>query len=305
MDIAGLVRFSTHAGVSEMVTLEGATDPFHAGFSLLSHLAYALSSHTVSGCWVGGPLMRPKIVARMGRISGPQIWHIKSLFMPDSGTSELDESMVQLARAAAAAGAIHLNCRVEEDSPMLLSTQRAGFVQSRKEFLYVLPAGEGPGDGAVESVAMDIGLRRRVPSDDMAIFRLYSASTPVEVRSHAGMTFDEWASGIESPSQAAQEYVLDDEGQINAWIRIFDSGTTRYFDIMVHPDSHGAVSPLLECAVAGSGNKVAMSLVPEYAVSTITALELKGFQGSKTYHSLVRTMAKRVGQPAAAIVTIN
>ena len=305
MDTAGLVRFSTHAGSSEMVTLEGVTTGLHAGFSLSHHLSCAFTSPTVSGCWVAGPLLQPKIVARMGQISGPLIWHIKSLFVPDNAAIDLNEALGSLARAAAAAGAIHLNCRVEEDSPVLVAAQRAGFVQSRIEFQYVLPAGEGPGDGAVESVAMELGLRRRVPSDDMAIFRLYSASTPVEVRTHAGMTFDEWVSGIESPSQSAQEYVLDGEGQIDAWIRVFDSADTRYFEIVVHPDSHGGVPPLLECAVAGTGNRVAMSVVPEYAVSTITALELKGFRGGKTYHSLVRTMAKRVEQPAAAIVTIN
>jgi len=241
----------------------------------------------------------------MGRLNGPLIWQIKSLFAQGNDAFELDETLALLAREAAAAGAIHLNCRVLEDSPVLVATRRAGFVQSRREFLYHLPVGEGPRDGSVESAAIDLGLRRRIPSDDITIFRLYSAGTPVEVRTHAGMTFDEWISGIESPSQTGQEYVLEGEGQIEAWIRIFDSETTRYFEIMVHPDSHGSVPQLLECVVAGSGNKVAMTMVPEYAISTITALELKGFQGTGTYHSLVRTMAKRVAQPAAAVVTIN
>ena len=305
MDTAGLVMFSRGAGVSEFVTLERVTAGGSSAFSLLRHLGCALSSPTVSGCWVTGPSLQPEIVARMGRLSGPLIWHIKSLFVPDNATFELDEALALLAREAARAGAIHLNCRVAENSHVLIAARRAGFVQSRVEFLYVLPAGEGPVDGSVESMTMELGLRRRAPSDDMAIFRLYSASTPAEVRSHAGMTFDEWASGIESPSHAAQEYVQDREGQINAWIRIFDSGATRYFEIMVHPDSHGSVPSLLECVVAGAGNKVAISVVPEYAVSTITALELKGFRGVKTYYSLVRTMAWRVEQTAAAVATIN
>jgi hypothetical protein len=305
MDTAGLVMFSGRAGVSEFMTLQSVTAGGSSGFSLLRHLGCALSSPTISGCWVAGSLLQPEIVARMGQVSGPLIWHIKSLFASDAATFELDEALGLLAREAAAAGAIHLNCRVEEDSPVLVAAQRAGFVQSRTEFLYHLLVGERPRDGSVESAAMDLGLRRRIASDDMAIFRLYSAGTPVEVRTHAGMTFDEWISGIESPSQAAQEYVLEGEGQIEAWIRIFDSETTRYFEIMVHPESHGSVPQLLECVVAGSGNKIATTMVPEYAVSTITALELKGFQGRGTYHSLVRTMAKRVVQPAAAVVTIN
>ena len=305
MDTAGLVMFSRDAGVSEFVTLENVAAGRPTGFSLWRHLQWALSSPDVSGCWVTGPTLQPRAVARMGRLGGPLVWQIKSLYVPGSGAFELDETMALLAREAGAAGAVHLNCRAPEGSAVLDAAKRAGFVHSRLEFLYQLPAGDDPRDGSVQSVAAELGLRRRAPTDDMAIFRLYSASTPVEVRTHSGMTLDEWVSGIESPSNSAQEYVLEGESQIEAWIRVFDSEASRYFEIMVHPDSHGSVLPLLECVVAGSGSKTVKTMAHEYAISTITALELKGFEDTGTYHSLVRTMAKRVEQLAASVVTIN
>jgi len=305
MDTAGLVMFSRNAGVSEMVTLESITSVGSPRFSLLTHIGCALSSPTVAGCWVSGPTLQPNAVARMGRVGGPLIWQIKSLYAPGSAKFEFGEILGLLAREAAALGAIHVNCRVAEESPILEAARLAGFVQSRLEFLYRLPAGEGPGDGSVRSAATNLGLRPRLSSDDVAIFRLYSASTPVEVRTHSGMTFDEWTSGIETHSGGVQEYLQEVDGRIDAWIRVFDSDATRYFEIMVHPDSHEGVLPLLECVVAGSSSTTVMTVVPEYAISTIAALELKGFLGSGTFHSLVRTMAKRVKQPAAAVVTIN
>ncbi len=293
--------FARHAGASRAFTLERAIAPSPPSFSVIRHLGFAFAPRSAKGVWVTGSPTRIDAVLRAGPRSGPLVWELREFYETRLSESAKVELLELIGAEAAAAGALRILLRAEHDSDLIPPARRAGFLPHRTEILYRLPGDKAPGEGSTEAMARQMGLRPRHRTDDHGLFRLYCAVTPVEVRTHSGMSADEWSDGLEAPAHPDEEWVWEDEGQIKAWLSISRTPGERYIAVAADQSFPRGIPALVECAVAGVAAEGAIALVPDYEIAVSTALEMKGFEALREFQVLARPLAVRVKHPSGVV----
>ncbi len=293
--------FAKYAGASRTFTLERAIAHSPPFFSVIRHLGAAFAPRSAKAVWVSGTSARIDAVLRAGPRSGPLVWELREFYETRLSESAEVELLELIGAQAAAGGALRILLRAEADSDLIPPARRAGFLPHRTETLYRLPGEKAPGEGSIEAIARQMGLRPRHRTDDNGLFRLYCAVTPVEVRTHSGMTADEWSDGLEAPAHPDEEWVWEDEGQIKAWLSTSDRPGERYIAVAADQSFPRGIPALLECAVAGVGAEGAVALVPDYEIAVSAALEMKGFEPQGEFQVLARPLAVRVKHPSGAV----
>src|SRR3972149_674434 len=116
--------------------------------------------------------------------------------------------------------------RLDSSSPAVDMAKQAGFNHYLTELLYRL---DEIHQSATPDPSRPVGmLRPKASADEHALFRLYSAAAPLQVRSAEGMTFQE---GTDSRDKDAhRELVQENAGEISAWLRIRYSGASGQFE---------------------------------------------------------------------------
>ncbi len=169
-----------------------------------------------SGAWICTRGARVRGVVSARRCAGPTAWVVDHLAL---GSTESEDSAAELLERAAAyagsRGARRVFLRTPEERHMLETGRRCGFLPCTQATVLAL-AGRTPLIG-VEAM---VGVRLRLPGDDMALFRLYNSCTPAEVRSAVGMTIEEWRDAQEPVGRSTREFVLEDGVDAVAWIRL-------------------------------------------------------------------------------------
>ena len=301
MDTAALVMFARYAGASRTFTLERAIAPSPPSFSVIRYLGFAFAPRSAKGVWVTGTPARIDAVLRAGPRSGRLVWELSEFYETRLSESAEVELLELIGAEAAAAGALRIMLRSDHDSDLIPPARRAGFLPHRTETLYRLPGDKTPGEGSIGAMAKQMGLRPRQSTDDNGLFRLYCAVTPVEVRTHSGMSADEWGDGLEAPAHADQEWVWEDEGQIKAWLSISQTHGERYIAVAADQTFPKGIPALVECAVAGVAAEGVVALVPDYEIAVIAALEMKGFEPQREFQVLARPLAVRVKHPSGVV----
>jgi hypothetical protein len=301
VDTAALVMFARRAGASRAFTLERAISPSPPSFSVIRLIGFAFAPRSAKNVWVTGTPARIDAVLRAGPRSGPLVWELHEFYETRPSDSSEVELLELIGAEAAATGALRILLRAEEGSDLIPPARRAGFLPHRTETLYRLPGEKAPGEGTIEAMARQMGLRPRQRTDDNGLFRLYCAVTPVEVRTHSGMSADEWSDGLEAPTHPDEEWVWEDEGQIKAWLSISRTPDERYIAVAADPSFPKGVPALVECAVAGVAAQGAVALVPDYEIAVSTALEMKGFEPLRKFQVLARPLAVRVKHPSGVV----
>ena len=247
--------------------------------------------------WADGARIRAVCAARPR--SGHQSWEIERLQADSIDEWAIVEMLERTAAACAEGGAERVFLRTDADGDVPPIAQAAGFFPRFRETLY---AGAVPKDAAPRGL-LDAGarLRRRRPSDDYALFRLYSAAAPVAARQFAGMTLEQWSASRERAPGRAEERVLEIDGAAVGWI-----GTRRGFgggnlDIMVHPDRAALTDGMVEAALRSLvGVRRVVALAPEHAPRMGEALERRGFVPEAQLATLIKSAARTVGQLSVA-----
>ena len=108
--------------------------------------------------------------------------------------------------------------RVRQGDPLADAARLSGFFPCVPEVLYRRP---GHRTASLDSFPSQtsVSLRKKKRGDDYALFRLYNAAIPSEVRSAVGMTFDQWMASREQSSGRRQEFVLDTHAGVRGWLR--------------------------------------------------------------------------------------
>jgi Fe2+ transport system protein FeoA len=165
------------------------------------------------------------------------------------------------------------------------ATSRGGFLPYVRERVYSRPMKEDEGWQAPES------LRRRSKADPYPVFQLYSTVVPPEVRRIEGMTFGEWSASQESLGRMTQ-YVLEDGGRVDGWLRVAGDGDIGRFDLQASP---AALDTLIEAALAKVSNRErAVTIVPEYQVELAGRLERLGFEPGEEFTVLSRRTVRPI-----------
>src|SRR3990172_11386939 len=130
------------------------------------------------------------LVAARPRMGG-DVWDVDQLIVlpaPEASTV-YRELLGHLVVAARDEGVQKVFLRVRSDSPVHLAARRAGFFEYTHELIYRL------GEVARRPGAPALPFRPRCRVDHHAVFQLYSAVVPCQVREVEGMRLQEWRVG--------------------------------------------------------------------------------------------------------------
>ena len=281
--------------------LRGA-DPLAAAMAMMAARSLSPRSRKRAWTWTRGARIRAVCSARPR--SGPQSWEVERLHADSVDEWAIVETLERTAASCAEGGAERVFLRTDADGDLPSIARAAGFFSRLRETLY---AGAVPADAAPRGL-LDAGarLRKRLPSDDYALFRLYSAATPVGIRQLAGMTFEQWSASRERAPGRLDERVLEMEGGALAGCvgtrRGFGSGS---LDILIHPDYAALTDDMMEAALrALAGVRRAVALAPEHLPRVGEALERKGFAPEAELATLIKSSARTVGRLEAASARI-
>lgn len=279
-----------------------------SGPALTDFLSVSLPLETARQSWIytqGGEITG-LIAVRAG--PGLDTWEVDRLACRDKFQDEVcGELLRHLCTVAWEEGIQKIFLRAETPSPLMDTAKQAGFWHYTTEQLYRL--------AAVPSLAPPCisGLRPRRGADHHALFRLYCAAVPGQVRQVEGMTLQEWrwADGWRlRPAQwglglplGRHDFVLSREDEIEAWLQL--AYGSRSLKLICHPREQGAVGHLLDYALAKLpvGGE-ALCAVRDYQGGLGAPLEERGFAPVAQHALLVRALTLRVPKPKLVPVRI-
>ncbi len=230
--------------------------------------------------------------------TGYRAWEIDRLYLLDgcvrtrangyrgndssyTAAPELLERMVQMAGERRAE---RVFLRVPSKSPLLSLARRSGFFPYFEETLLEGRGGQSQRDGASAAE-----LQERLPEYDHALFQLFCAATPQQVRVGLGLTFDQWLHAQEPRPQGRREWVTKNGGRITGWLGLGSRGRVEEGDLLAHPDFPELLPGLLEAALGPPG--LQRWLVPNYQEVTTSLLLRHGFREVACYTMLIKTLA--------------
>jgi hypothetical protein len=292
-DVVALVSFDGNVYPNEARTWDRLgsepESPSVLGSAVEQWFSFATGRHT----WVSiqGQTILGLISAR--RRGTRTAWEIDCLIAAAADTERAALSLFEQVSAGAARAGVHkLFLRVEAGSDLLTAARKAGFVSYTTERLLRL---DRPG-GLDCMLPAGLALRSRERMDDHALFQLYNAVAPPEVRMVEAMTLSEWSAAAErrSAGRGATDIVAERDGRIVARVQTTRSGDSGRLDLVVAPEEWTATDGLLAWAIRDLGpRRPLFAVVPEYAGPVADHMIAAGFQPAGAYTLL----AKRLMQP--------
>jgi hypothetical protein len=229
---------------------------------------------------------------------GPRAWEVAHLFAAHDGEQAVVDLLERSVGYVASQRGERLFVRVLEQSPMQRNAENAGFRAAYVEEVYSLPH---PMVGDLHNVGMNI--RPPLPVDGYGIFRLYNAALPATARAAIGLTLDQWQDAAEGRGGSAREYVWEHEGGVRGWVRLDQRGRSVTVDALLHPDD-ATTAPAFVSYVAqlAWGHRNPTWVVPAPQTALAQALVSRGWQRTRSYVVLARTVARLVGEIAQSAV---
>jgi hypothetical protein len=240
------------------------------------------------------------MVSVRGRL-GSDVWDIEQLIIAngkegrDAGTALLHT----VSDAAANHGIQKVFLRLESDNKVVDSALRAGFYAYTGELLFRI--NHAPRDGEW----LPPPFRPRRPSDHQALFQMYNALVPAEVRSVEGMTLQEWrwsdgwglrpVNWITKHLFVRQDFVIEEEGAITAWLKV--ERHNRTMELLWMPGKTCELNEMMRFGALVLGYWMpCICVVRSFQNSFRLPLESLGFRQVGEHHLLVRSLLARVHQ---------
>lgn len=229
--------------------------------------------------------------------STPKCWEITHLLMRPAAHESASELLDALSHTAAQSGCQRLLLRLDDANPLVDTARRSGYFPRISETLFRCSPIPTP-DGAPAP------MRPRTSSDDHALFRLYNASTPADVRTHLGMTLDQWAAWHGISSRGCAEFILESEGIVCGWLRLRHMYGVWLLDLDAHPDYESQVPSMLNFALGKMRPaSPALCIAPAYALALRRALAHRNFRETGEYITLIKNMPISVAERAQLRMT--
>lgn len=303
LDTLGLFWFKRTATPSHALTLGPALVSQPVAYSSSRFLRFSVWPTGWRRCWVGTSWPLFQVVARAGPRAGPAVWEIKELYLNHTHDQTVPGVLEAVSARAASASAVRVVIRVRDDDEAVKAIRRASYVPVYQEHVY---RRAGRTDSRCSRPAPPtemIGLRRRRASDLHGLFRLYSVATPLPVRSSWAMTAREWTDILEPTPPGSEDWVVEQQGELRAWIRIGRVRSATWILVVASPKCEAERLRAVEVLLANSGGDEVVSLVPHYDITTVTMFENLGFQREHSFQLLSRTLPIRSAQPARVVAT--
>ena len=287
-DIVALVSFDGRVHPNEARPRDrlGIDDRAHPLEGALEQwLSFATGKHT----WlnVKGATIRGLVTAR--RRAKRTAWEVEMLIDTDCDSFVVESLFGRMTSGVMKHGAERIFLRVDEGSAVANAARAAGFFAYQKETLYCISS--PPGSGTA-----DAPLRPRAKHDLHAIFQLYGRTVPANVRAIEGVTLKEWQAAQEKWGGRPQDFLLEEDGIVSAYLRAVP-GTTGRFGVLADTN-RGSLDAIVRFALGRLRRSERMlCLVPDYDTALANALEDLGFEAAGRY----TVMAKRLTRPVAEV----
>ena len=232
---------------------------------------------------------KPLAIASARRRSAAKCWEITRLFARDGVDALLPDLLEGVATFAAKRGCERIVLRLRYDDPLVDVARRGGYFPRISQTLFrresALERKPPPyiADGAI--------MRKRARSDDYALFRLYNAATPLHIRTHIGMSIDQWLAWRERAGRSCAEFVCERDGGVIGGVRLFRIGGVWALEVEAHPDYAGIAAALLDFGLAQIGtNAPVICLAAAHQEALAGALTDRGFDRRGEFISVIKVM---------------
>ncbi len=246
-----------------------------------------------STTWICADKTRVHSIVSAKQRSSAESWEVSHLMASAALDPSLSRVLERAAVDATARGAQRIFLRTPDEYTIARVAQEAGFVPCAKETLYSGMPKIGEGEGSLFGASAR--LRTRQDQDDLALFRLYNAVTPVKTRQYAGMTFDQWRASQERAEGQCQEQVLDMDGEVKGWMRISLKSGTGMLSVMLHPELEGLTAEMVDAGLRYLDRaNIVISMCPEFYPSLAAAFERRRFEAKGDFRTMVKPAAAAV-----------
>lgn len=292
-DLPALALHSRRVYPNQAVTLEHCDDSESlrpSVWSLLQAAALPGGRHI----WIsrdGGTLLG---VASLRRRSGRSAWEIDTLISTMHNEAFLLDLLDRVVATAGAHGAHRLFLRVPADSAALEPARRHGFAAVSEETLY---RSAGPVDRLIDRLARAASARRRDKADDQALYHLYAAAVPQEVRWQTALSPAEWRAAQEPLGGDGREWVVEcGDAGLGALIRVGRSAAANRVTLLTDKTAAQAEAALaVALAQSRRGRRVEL-LLPDHAIAEARAVTDLGLEPVAEYQLLARSIAQRASR---------
>ncbi len=175
--------------------------------------------------------------------------------------------------------------RLPSGSPLISLAQQCGFFPYFEETRWDgISAPYFPLDRRVSAL-----FYVRNSQDGYGLFQLFSAATPVSVRTGLGLTHDQWQDSESLWPRRRQEWVSIADGKIQGWLALFSAGETLEARLLYHPDWPSVAAVMVEMAQCRPGPQ--RWLVPDYQPQVSQELRGLGWRETARYTMLINRVA--------------
>lgn len=232
---------------------------------------------------------KPLAIASARRRSAAKCWEITRLFARADVDALLPDLLEGAATFAAKRGCERIVLRLRYDDPLVDVARRGGYFPRISQTLFrresALERKPPPyiADGAI--------MRKRARSDDYALFRLYNAATPLHIRTHIGMSIDQWLAWRERAGRSCAEFVCESDGGAIGGVRLFRINGVWALEVEAHPDNAEIAAALLDFGLTHIGaNAPVICLAAAHQATLAVALTDRGFDRRGEFISVIKVM---------------
>lgn len=189
-------------------------------------------------------------------------WELTRLTVPSNHLDNLPLLVALMTKELSKLGANRIVIRIKENRNLAKLLKQSGFKLSHTESLY-----EGR---SLKSDEVDIDVREKSDTDDLALFRLYNKATPVKVRSLSCPTLADWKDINGQYKNIATEYTIMKNSEARAYLKTYRSKRTQIVTLMVHPEyNYNIVKHLLQFSLTILTDIDEVKVyIPDFQVST-------------------------------------
>lgn len=287
-----LPRYMLFGGLDKgnvVVTLNRLGNTIESSFSTLDGVRLSLLTYgkgTCTYCVVDG--LRVNAIAVATQRSGPHVWELSHLVVGSAAERFSEDLLSKSCQEVARRGGERVLVRFREGEPHVNTARRIGFTYRFNELLF-----EGPSRSI--SNHREIELRLKQSYDDHNLFRLYCLTYPNKERLLSGVTFDQWASSLEPNRGITREFVYEEGGVVQAWVKTSKRSKIGQLSIMVGPKIKDSLSEIIDFGLAQFWDvNTVQCLVSDKQLLLQRLLPQRGLEVVGEYVTLSKTMVAPV-----------
>lgn len=227
-------------------------------------------------------------IASARRRSAAKCWEITRLFAPPDVDALLPDLLEGAATFAAKRGCERIALRLRYDDALVDVARRGGYFPRISQTLFRRESALERKPSRITDGAI---MRKRARSDDYALFRLYNAATPLHIRTHIGMSIDQWLAWRERAGRSCAEFVCERDGGAIGSVRLFRISGVWALEVEAHPDYAGIAAALVDFGLAHIGaNASVICLAAAHQEALASALIERGFANRGEFISVIKVM---------------